>query len=250
MLDGLLPADGGRDGGTDGAEVEAEVLHALCGADGVLELLDWSRQGVGADPLACLWLGSLRWYRLITGGFPAEAPAPPPRELDSRLTAALRHGELRLTPGDGAVSLAGLASGQMAYPSSPAQAESESSDALVRVLPLALVPYAEPAMLRSWADQSVCLTQGGDEVRRRAAAVVDDLGLLGGSAAPSPRTDDAVRRLSALADELAPGVGAVLRRVVERLATAVEGSVPEVRDLHPCLHRFAAEWEAVTGDGR
>jgi len=154
------------------APVHAEVLHQYCLSDGLLELLDWTRQGVGADPLACMWLASLRWYRLIAGQFPSGAPEPPARDADAALLKAIRSRQLRAGEGTGAVSLAGLAEGEMAYPSAPAQPESADAAALLRVVPLGLVPYIDQQMRRSWVSQAVSLTQGAPALIEAAEQLV------------------------------------------------------------------------------
>lgn len=141
-------------------EADAELLHQLCTADGLLEILDWSRQGLAVDPLACMWLASLRWYRLVTGSYPAAAPQPPERELDAALAALLRTGTLEITPGTGEASLQGLASGEMAYPSAPSQPHLEDSAALLRLVPIGLVPYIDTAMRNTWVEQNLALTHG------------------------------------------------------------------------------------------
>lgn len=247
LLAGLLPvaARSAETSGTAEAapEVHAEALHALCTADGLLELLDWTRRGVGADPLACLWLGSLRWHRLITGGFPDAAPQPPARDLDEALRTGLAGGDIRLLSGSAAVSLAGLASGEMACPSAPAQPEAAAADALVRVLPLAFVPYVEPEMLRSWADQTVCLTQGEATLRRRAGEVVQALHAASGA----PDGAEVVSEMRAQLDEVLDGgpLATVIGGVFTRVQEALNGSVPTVGDLHPRIRGFARSWTEV-----
>ncbi|MDO5492002.1 MAG: hypothetical protein Q4F53_00100 [Nesterenkonia sp.] len=257
LLHGLLPADHLRRDGLEESEaaaapisVDAEVLHALCTADGLLELLDWSRCGVGADPLACMWLGSLRWYRLVTGASPPQAPTPPPRDLDASLETGLRSGELTLRPGTGGLSRSGLATGEMAYPSAPAQADAEDPDALIRVLPLALVPYVELRMLHGWADQTVCLTQGGDRLRRRAAVLVEELHHVAGASERTERVVTALARLGEIAEDGGYALRAVLSRVVTALDRALEGEVPREVTLHPRLRGFASAWRKITDDDR
>lgn len=154
-----------------GEAVHAEALHQLCLADGLLELLDWSRQGLPADPLACMWLGSLRWHRLMTGRFPEGAPEPPPREADRLLGPAFAPGapgRTALAEHSGSSSLAGLASGEMGHRSSPNQPEADDAAALLRVVPIGLVPYVEQERRADWAEQAASLTHGAASLQRRA----------------------------------------------------------------------------------
>lgn len=155
-------------------EVDAEVLHQLCLADGLAELLDWSRRGEAADPLACMWLGSLRWYSLLSGRFPDSAPEPPARNLDGELARATtgRAPELSHLPGSETVSLRGLEPGEMSYPSSPAQPDSADPSGLIRLIPLGLVPYIEQSMRLSWTEQALCLTQGDSNLHEAAKVLV------------------------------------------------------------------------------
>ncbi|WP_010525743.1 ADP-ribosylglycohydrolase [Nesterenkonia sp. F] len=179
------PADGSSEASSaSDAAVHAEALHQLCLADGLLELLDWTHQGVGADPLACFWLAALRWHRLVTGGFPEAAPRPPSRSVDEQLSARLRAAGRTSGPQqDGAVPLAvrpgtetpgvdGLAAGEMAYPTAPAQPELDDPTVLLRLVPLALVPYIDDALREQWVRQATALTHGHPLILDRAQRLV------------------------------------------------------------------------------
>lgn len=226
--------------------IHAEVLHQLCLADGLLELLDWTRQGVGADPLGCIWLGSLRWYRLVAGGFPDGAPEPPSRDTDSALLRLLRDRELMVLENTGAVSLAGLATGEMAYPSAPAQPEQDDAAALVRVVPIGLVPYIEEEMRRSWVRQAVSLTQGHPEL----IAAAERLALLvhrtasGQAADPTQELEEILREVGGSADRADGQVAEILRRQLSACAApaAPSGTTP----TDAAVSALAREWERVT----
>lgn len=194
------------------AAIHAEVLHQLCLTDGLLELLDWTHQGLAADPAACLWLGSLRWHRLVTGDCPADAPAPPARDVDHSLQQLLG-GEaplLEIVPGTGAVSCAGLASGEMAYRGAPAQPDADDPVGLVRLVPLALVPYVDDAMRHSWAGQALSLTQGHRRLHDDAHQLLELIHRLALQIAPdATQVQDAVdqaREIMAQADDVAAAV--------------------------------------------
>lgn len=234
----------------DSPVLHAEVLHQFCTADGLLELLDWTRQGLGADPLACMWLGSLRWYRLVTGSFPESAPQPPSRTLDAELHQLRGTGHLEIQPDSHGSSVAGLASGQMAYPSAPSQPASADSVALLRVVPIGLVPYIDESMRRAWARQSVALTHGHPELLDRA----EDLAVLvftlasGSAIAPTGTdTSQAQEKVLAGVEDMA------VREILARQLAAAAGSdlhEPDSADaaegVPAVIARLAQQWEEVT----
>ncbi|MBE1513344.1 ADP-ribosylglycohydrolase family protein [Nesterenkonia halotolerans] len=243
-------AAGARQG--DSPAHHAELLHQLCTADGLLELLDWTRQGLGADPLACMWLGSLRWYRVVTGSYPPGAPQPPSRAVDAQLATLRSEGSLILEPESAGGSLAGLAEGQMAYPSAPAQPESEASQALLRVVPVGLVPYIDEPMRRAWARQTVALTHGHPALLRRAeelAVLVHELAI---SSAPiSDSTAQARREITDAVPEAS--IREILERQLDAALNPEDAKGPEIpadRDLDTGLlvviARLAQQWEQIT----
>ncbi|GAA4831089.1 hypothetical protein [Garicola koreensis] len=169
LLEGFpQPADGV-------VQLHAELLHRICLADGLLEVLDWSQQGVGTDPLACMWLAGLRWHRLVTGHVPDEAPEPPPRDTDAALSRLLASGALRITEHTGETSLSSLSAGQLHYPAAPAQPDTGDTDVLLRLAPLGLVPYIEEQMRMEWVEQNVSMTHGGAHLLQRSRALVADV---------------------------------------------------------------------------
>lgn len=157
---GLLPAEG--------QPVHAESLLALCLADGLLEVMQWAKEGTGADPAASMWLGALRWHRLISGAFPAGAPEPVARPTDHALGLILSSGGAEIVPGSAESSLAGLASGAMGTRAEPAQPEAGEDSALIRVLPISLAPYVDDQLRQDWAEEAICLTHGHPQLREEA----------------------------------------------------------------------------------
>lgn len=170
--------------------MHAETLLALCLADGVLEVLEWAREGTGADPAASLWLASLRWYRLITGESPAGAPQPQPRPTDFALRRIREAGALDIVAGSAEESLAGLDSAEMnllpkrrgadtGQDQHLGDAEAESAlphpSVLTRVLPIGLAPYVELGMKQDWAAQAVFLTHQDPELVAAARQRVAEL---------------------------------------------------------------------------
>ncbi|NDK30784.1 hypothetical protein [Nesterenkonia haasae] len=154
--------------------VHAEALLALCMGDGLLEVLEWSREGSGADPAASMWLAALRWHRVLAGDFPQGCPRPTPRPTDHALRLIVKSGGLALIPGSADTSLASLSSAEMGTRAAPPQPAADDEAALLRILPISLVPYVEASMKQNWAEQAVCLTHGNPrllrEARRRALA--------------------------------------------------------------------------------
>lgn len=164
MTAGLSAAEGESPG-----TLPAELFFQWCTADGVLEVMQWSRQGLGADPAACLWLAALRWYRLMNQSLPAEAPAPPPRDLDAALAAHRDDVDLSSARS----STLGLSGGYMALPHDPAQPQVVYAPALLRVVPLALVPFVEEETLDEWVRSAMSLTHGHRDLLRAAERLTD-----------------------------------------------------------------------------
>ncbi|MFD5823342.1 ADP-ribosylglycohydrolase family protein [Nesterenkonia xinjiangensis] len=236
--------------GDSGPRLHAEALHQVCLADGLLELLDWTRQGVAADPLACLWLASLRWHRLLTGSFPEGAPEPPARATDRALAELLngRSPTLALMPDSGEVSRRGLATGEMAYPSSPAQPECADPSGLLRLVPLALVPYVEDSMLLRWTEQALALTQGHPRLHADAARLVATVRGLGAQEEPGPA---AVRAALAQARDIMTDADEVTAAAVLAQVRAAGGQQPDVTALPDELEAtlqaaLLTPWQRVT----
>lgn len=181
--------------------VHAETLLMLCLADGVLEVLEWAREGTGADPGASLWLASLRWYRLVAGEFPENAPQPQPRPADFALGRIKEAGALDIVPGSAEESLAGLDSAEMnllprrgrtgmppgeELDRAAVDSAALSNPVLARVIPIGLAPYVELEMKQDWAAQAVFLTHQDPELVAAARQVVAELHSAGGTDAKDP----------------------------------------------------------------
>ncbi|WP_168198694.1 ADP-ribosylglycohydrolase family protein [Nesterenkonia sp. NBAIMH1] len=167
QMTALLP---GRD-----EPIHAETLLTLCLADGLLEVLEWSAEGTGADPLAAMWLACLRWHRAVTGSFPEGSPQPPRRPTDHALALILQAGGSPLVPGSAESSLRGLASADMAYPSSPAQPEAYDTAVLSRAVPIGLFPYVGVETRKKWAQEAISLTHGHPDVVAAAQSRVAEV---------------------------------------------------------------------------
>ncbi|MGJ9371477.1 ADP-ribosylglycohydrolase family protein [Nesterenkonia sp. CF4.4] len=238
--------------------LHAEVLHQLCTADGLLELLDWSRQGLGADPLACMWLGSLRWYRLITGSYPENAPQPPARRLDAQLQRLSSRGRLTVQQGSGTTSLRGLSQGQMSYPSAPAQPESTDAAALLRAVPVGLAPYIDATMRRAWARQTLALTHGHPDLSQKAEDLADLVNLLASGAPSDALPEAALAQKEKITAGLDDDVAAILDRQLRAAAGAAPAPLPaysrllqadserESQHVYGVIGALAQDWEEVT----
>ncbi|WP_147107684.1 ADP-ribosylglycohydrolase family protein [Nesterenkonia populi] len=199
QMTALLPAEG--------KPVHAETLLTLCLADGLLEVLEWSAEGTGADPLGAMWLACLRWHRTVAWDFPERAPQPPQRPTDHALTLILQAGGIQLIPGSADSSAAGLASGEMAYPTSPAQPDVYDAAVLSRAVPIGLVPYVGAETRKKWAQEAVSLTHGHPDLtaaaQSRVAAVSTGEHTPQPAAAPNPLlrvvVDDLARRWQGIA---------------------------------------------------
>lgn len=137
---------------------------ALYTVDGLVELIDWANAGVGADETASLWLAYLRWLR--AQGFPAEpsAPVPAPRWIDGQ--AGLQH---RRDPDPGTVKA--LASGDMGTAARPVNTTAFSAAALVRCVPIGLIPHIGVDSVAALSRNAAALTHGHPGVPAAAAAL-------------------------------------------------------------------------------
>lgn len=205
-------------------ELHAELLHRICVADGLLEVLEWTLDGTPADPSACMWLAGLRWYRLVSGSYPETAPQPPQRQTDAALSRLLDTGAVQVMPATGGVSLAGLASGELHHPSAPAQPQVQDRDALLRLTPLALVPYIDEPMRMRWLEQNLATTHGSTDLLEEARGLVSGLRERAGAESPAPGFAEATTTASAAAT----GAG---------------------HPLYQLLRNLAERWESVTAPG-
>ena len=71
------------------AHFSDDTQMTLYTLDGLLDVLEWANDGVGADVNACQWLAYLRWLK--TQGIPAagHAPEQPPRWIDAQSMSVL-----------------------------------------------------------------------------------------------------------------------------------------------------------------
>lgn len=169
--------------------------------DGLLEVLEWANDGVGADINACQWLAYLRWLK--TQGIPAagSAPEPQPRWIDRQ--SVLHH---QRHPGNACVT--GLASGHMGTVFRPVNPDSKGCGTVMRSAPYGLIPHVPTEAVYKMSSDAASLTHGHPSARQSSAAfswLIHSLavGGLGLRAAAESARDRAVAEPGADADLLA-----------------------------------------------
>ncbi|MCB4207262.1 hypothetical protein [Arthrobacter sp. UM1] len=160
----------------------AGVLLAV-GMDAVAEVLEWARDGVGADPAACAWLASLRVSRLL--GLPLDPSAPPQlrRGLDDDLehwAASASDGSLaRAIPAESvqrrfprfAAAMRVERMGTRSHPLTPAELDPQLRDdsALLRLLPVALMAHLDEDTLARVGRDVAAISESGEQTLESAA---------------------------------------------------------------------------------
>ena len=173
--------------GSSGEAPGAEATLLLCLMDGLADAVEWAQRGVGADDVACLWLGALRWVRAVDGAVPDGAPEPPTRTVASML------GRLPgvATPANGTETtgaagpaggdpqnLIGLRSPEMSQPHRPFNrpaatvpelASTNGPGVLARGLGIGLLSYASEEDARRLATWSAAFSHGSPAAHEAAA---------------------------------------------------------------------------------
>lgn len=182
----------------DGHEPGATEILALFLADGLLEALEWAHDGVASDEAACMWLAGLRAYKQLTGKFPASAPEPQPRWIDTEFAAVERYEGL--ADGD-PLNLAGLDSADMGYAARTTAADHDSSGVLPRAAVTALVARVPLANTAALASSAAFLTHGEQAAATAKAAALILRSALENGAASADSWDSEVGELSGNAAE-------------------------------------------------
>lgn len=180
----------------------AGVLLAV-GMDAVAEVLEWARDGVGADPAACAWLASLRVSRLL--GLPLDPSAPPQlrRGLDDdleRWAASAADGSLaHAIPAESvqrrfprfAAAMRVERMGTRSHPLTPAELDPQLRDdsALLRLLPVALMAHLDEDTLARVARDVAAISESGEQTLESAADSVLRLARALRDTAPSGGSD-------------------------------------------------------------
>ncbi|MGA7205610.1 MAG: ADP-ribosylglycohydrolase family protein [Specibacter sp.] len=178
-----------------------DTQMTLYSLDGLLEVLEWANDGVGADLNACQWLAYLRWLK--TQGIPAssKAPEPQPRWIDRQ--SVLHH---QRHPGNACVT--GLATGEMGTVFRPVNPDSKGCGTVMRSAPYGLLPNIPAETIYKISSDAASLTHGHPSARQSSGAfswLIHGLavGGLGLRAAAESARDRAVAEKGADADLLA-----------------------------------------------
>jgi hypothetical protein len=182
------------------AASHAESWLQLFVLDGVLEAAEWAAQGVGADDVACGWLGALRWVRALDGELPDGAPVPPQRTFASQAAEPAR----AAGPGD-PQNLVGLRSPEMSQPRRPFNrpaatvpqlASTDGTGVLARAAALGLLAHAGEEDVRRLASWTAAFSHGSPAAHEAAA---DAAALLHALTRTGALPHDAVRVLDDVA---------------------------------------------------
>ncbi|MCU6480963.1 ADP-ribosylglycohydrolase family protein [Arthrobacter sp. A2-55] len=139
-----------------------DTQMSLYTLDGLLEVLEWANDGVGADINACQWLAYLRWLK-TQGIAAAGAPQPPPRWIDAQ--SVLHH---QRHPGNACVS--GLATGEMGTIFRPVNPDSKGCGTVMRSAPYGLLPNIPAETVYKMSSDAASLTHGHPAARQSSGA--------------------------------------------------------------------------------
>lgn len=141
--------------------------------DGVLDAVEYAAQGVGADDVACAWLGGLCWVAALDSAVPDGAPQPPPREFATAAAAPAA----AAGAGD-PQNLIGLRSPEMSQPRRPFNrpaatvpelAATDGTGVLARGAAMGLLAQAEIADVRRLASWTAAFSHGSPAAHEAAA---------------------------------------------------------------------------------
>lgn len=141
-----------------------EAQLAFATFDGLTEVLEWNNQGQAADEIACIWLSSLRWY----AGSGHSLSSSHPYSLDRPLNALLPSSAGQVAD---EATLRGLAEPDMQLLDRNLLKAEVGPGALLRVLPVALLPVEEDQTVAVIAAKTAALTHGSPEAIGTAATV-------------------------------------------------------------------------------
>ncbi|MGW9404695.1 ADP-ribosylglycohydrolase family protein [Arthrobacter sp. NPDC055585] len=206
------------------APVSDDTQMTLYTVDGLVEVLQWANDGVGADETACLWLAYLRWLKTQGEALPANAPDQPARWIDAQ--EVLHH---RRAPGNACLS--GLLTGEMGTKSRPVNAESKGCGTVMRSAPFGLLPYVAADTVYKFSADGAALTHGHSSALHSAAvfsALIHDL--LPAGARLEDAASAAVERAAASGvPELSERLEAAVSLAAEDLAGTSEPSAARMK---------------------
>lgn len=163
----LLGLADGATHARDDIDPGATEILPLYLADGLLEALEWARDGVASDEAACMWLAALRSYNKLTGSFPAGAPEPLGRWIDKEFPNV----EIfeKIADGD-PQNLAGLNGVDMGQPGRPSTPGADSTGVLPRAAIAALLARVPVGTTESLARSAAFLTHDAQAAQTAVAA--------------------------------------------------------------------------------
>lgn len=130
-----------------------ESQLALSTLDGLTEVLEWNNQGQAADEIACIWLASLRWYTRTGNLLTSSHPYSLTRPLGTTMPT---HAGRAADP----ATMSGLAHSDMQLIDRNLQAQEFGAGAMLRVLPISLLPVDEDQTVAVIAAKAAALTHG------------------------------------------------------------------------------------------
>ena len=163
----LLGLADGATHARDDIDPGATEILPLYLADGLLEALEWARDGVASDEAACMWLAALRSYKKLTGAFPAGAPEPLGRWIDKEFPKV----EIfeKIADGD-PQNISGLNSADMGQPGRPTGADADSTGVLPRAAITALLARVPLGTTEALARSAAFLTHDAQAAKTAIAA--------------------------------------------------------------------------------
>ncbi|MCQ9163259.1 ADP-ribosylglycohydrolase family protein [Arthrobacter sp. STN4] len=203
--------------------------------DGLLEVLEWANDGVGADINACQWLAYLRWLK--TQGIQATGPAPEPQPRWIDTQSVLHH---RRHPGNACIT--GLSGGEMGTVHRPVNPDSKGCGTVMRSAPYGLIPNIPAETVYKISSEAASLTHGHPSARQSSGAfswlihmlAVAGLGLREAAASAGVRA------------HAEPGADPEL---LSRLDAALALSAPEVLAAHDGVPLSGAQLTDALGLG-
>ncbi len=131
--------------------------------DGLLDVLEWANDGIGADVNACQWLAYLRWLKTQGIATAEHAPDQPPRWIDKQ--SVLHH---QRHPGNACIT--GLATGEMGTTFRPVNPDSKGCGTVMRSAPYGLLPHVDAETIYKMSSNAASLTHGHPAARQSSGA--------------------------------------------------------------------------------
>lgn len=131
--------------------------------DGLLDVLEWANDGIGADINACQWLAYLRWLKTQGIATAEHAPEQSPRWIDAQ--SVLHH---QRHPGNACIT--GLATGEMGTVFRPVNPDSKGCGTVMRSAPYGLLPNIGPETVYKMSSDAASLTHGHPSARQSSGA--------------------------------------------------------------------------------